>query len=388
MPAVTVSKILLPRDADMEKWAVIACDQYTSDELYWSSVERKVAGARSTYDLIFPEIYLGKDEDARIEKIGRNMEEYLSSGVFCERECLVQVRRHTSSGERMGIVAAVDLEEYSYSGGKSRIRPTEATIPERIPPRVKIRDGGKIELPHAMLLYDDPEDSVQKSVAAGETLYDFDLMMGGGRIEGRAVENPEEVLEALFSTEKDGLLLAVGDGNHSVAAAKACWEEAKKSLPESVWESCPLRYCLCEMVNIYDPALKFEPINRFIKTARSDDFVRAIAGLNLSGPNACFLVQNGTMIPMPFPEDVPEGIAALDARIKEKLRGGETVDYVHGEDQIVRLSGEGLGIILPKIDKGSFFDDVRERVFPRKTFSMGEGSDKRYYIESRRIKEE
>lgn len=285
MNTVKIPEILLPANADMHKWAVNACDQYTSDYEYWREVENLTVGSPSAFNLIFPEIYLKDQPEKRISRINETMRAYLSGGVF-KKICggFILVERTTPSGTRTGIVLSVDLEDYSYeAGAKTLIRSTEATILERIPPRVEIRKNAPVELPHAMLLYDDPQNTVLKAVSRGEVLYDFRLMQNGGRVKGTFITNAEEVTSALYALldgRREKLLFAVGDGNHSLATAKTCWENLKASLSEKERENHPARYALVEVVNEYDPALNFQPIHRFVKTDKADLF---FSGLKTSG---------------------------------------------------------------------------------------------------------
>lgn len=394
MKAIKTPKILLPKDADMTVWAVNACDQFTSDNKYWEEVENLVGDKVSTLRLIYPEIYLKDNPEQRIKDINANMESYLSGGVFKQlSDGFVLVERTTQSGTRTGIVLAIDLEAYDFKvGSKALIRSTEATILERIPPRVKIRENAPIELPHVMLLYNDKDNSVLSKVKKGETLYDFDLNMGGGHAKGTYIENADEIIEAFYSLmdstdygNGEKLLFAVGDGNHSLATAKTCWENIKKGLSKQEQENHPARFALCEAVNIYDPALFFEPIHRLIKTDKAQEFVK---GYNPEGGGKACVVVDGKKTEVRFPVDVPQGIRELDAYISQfiKENGGE-VDYIHGEEEICSFSSIGVGVILPAIGKDDFFRlIVTGGNLPRKTFSMGEGNEKRYYIEAKAIR--
>ena len=393
MNAIKIPQILLPKSADMQKWAVNACDQFTSDEKYWRELDGLVGAAPSALRLIFPEIYLKDNPDKRIADINAKMRGYLDGGVFKKVEGgFVLVERTTQSGTRTGIVLAVDLEDYDYKkGSKALIRSTEATILERIPPRVKIRQNAPLELPHVMLLYDDPENSVLNCVRRGEELYDFDMNMGGGHVKGTYIVNAQEETEkfyALADGDKYGngekLLFAVGDGNHSLATAKTCWENVKKTLsPEEAAEH-PARFALVEAVNIYDPALTFEPIHRLIKTDKPDRFVR---GFKPKGGKKAYIAVDGKVTEIPFSEDVPAGIRALDEYIAGFIaKNGGEVDYIHGDEELKSFSSQGAGVILPAIEKGDFFRlIVTGGNLPRKTFSMGEGNEKRYYIEAKLI---
>ncbi len=394
MKGINIPQILLPASADMSLWAVNACDQFTSDEKYWSELDSLVGGAPSALRLVYPEIYLKDEPEKRIEAINATMRKYLESGVFKRlEEGFILVERTTQSGTRTGIVLAIDLEAYDFkAGSKALIRSTEATILERIPPRVKIRQNAPIELPHVMLLYNDSQNKVLSSVERGEVLYDFTLNMGGGQVKGTFIKNSEEVENAFYATAEgcdygngEKLLFAVGDGNHSLATAKTCWDNIKKGLTEEERENHPARFALCEAVNVYDPALTFEPIHRLIKTDKAEDFAE---GLNLNGSGSAYIVVNGKKTRIPFPADVPQGIRELDAYITGfvKRNGGE-VDYIHGEEEICALSEMGAGVILPAIGKDDFFRlIVTGGNLPRKTFSMGEGNEKRYYIEAKAIR--
>ena len=393
MNAIKIPELLLPKDAKMELWACNACDQYTSDYAYWEKLDKFVGSAPSALRLIFPEIYLKDKPEERIKAINAQMRNYMDSGVFRQVEGgFVLVERATQSGVRTGIVLAIDLEAYDFAvGSKALIRSTEATILERIPPRVKIREKAEIELPHVMLLYDDKQNAVLNAVERGQTLYDFDLNMGGGHVKGTYVKNAEEVAQAFYklcNSNKYGngekLLFAVGDGNHSLATAKTCWEKIKATLTKEQAEEHPARYALAEAVNIYDPALTFEPIHRLVKTDQPDMFV---CGLKANGDKNAYVVVNGKETKFPFDCDVPNGIRQLDSYIAEFIEenGGE-VDYIHGEEELKQLSSLGVGVGLPPIAKDDFFRlIVAGGNLPRKTFSMGEGNEKRYYIEAKRI---
>ena len=397
MSTIIIPQIYLPAVDDLGAWATIACDQYTSDGAYWQKLESFVDDKPSTLNLIFPEIYLGDNDSQRIARINENMRTYLASGVFRPYTGLVLVERTTRSGTRTGILLAVDLEEYSFRpASKAPVRSTEATILERIPPRVAIRKDAPIELPHIMLLYDDAYGEVLAAAERGEKLYDFELNMGGGHVKGTAITNGEEVISQLMrlsripeSVKKYGraeeLLFVVGDGNHSLAAAKQCWDDLKSSLTPEEREVHPARFALAEAVNIYDPALRFEPIHRFVKTDKPDLFLK---GMPSGGSGRAVVVIDGKRGAVHFPENIPEGIRALDEYITTFITThGGSVDYVHGADEVAALSGDGVGILLPAISKNDLFRLVIEGGnLPRKTFSMGDGDEKRYYIEAKAIK--
>ncbi len=386
---ISVPQILLPCGADMYSWAVNACDQFTSDLSYWQEVERIAQDKPSAYHIIFPEIYLKDNPEARIAAINSQMHRYLESGIFSEFNGFVLVERTTESGTRTGIVLAIDLEQYSFrQEDKALIRSTEATVLDRLPPRVHIRSGAPLELPHIMLLYDDKSRSVLNSVRRGEELYNFDLNMGGGHVKGTLVSDPQTVIDAFYSLAEgmsDKMLFAVGDGNHSLAAAKLCWENIKNKLSPEQAKTHPARYALCEAVNIYDPALAFRPIHRFIKTDNPHEFV---GGWNISGEKSAEVVVNGIKTAVSFPSDIPCGIRLVDEYISDFIKKyGGTVDYIHGDEELTELTADGAGVLLPSVEKDDFFRLIKAGGnLPKKTFSMGEGNEKRYYIEAKRIK--
>lgn len=380
----------MPKSADMRFWAVNACDQFTSDLSYWQSLEKSIGERESALKLVFPEIYLKDNPALRIAKINDTMRSYLKNGVFEKlKKGFILVERTTQSGTRTGIVLAIDLEDYSFEpDAKTAVRSTEATILERIPPRVEIRKGAPLELPHIMLLYDDKNSSVLNAVRRGEVLYDFELNMGGGHIKGTFIDNSAETAEKFYSLAKgeNPLLFAVGDGNHSLATAKTCWEQLKKTLTDEQKKTHPARFALCEAVNIYDKALLFEPIHRLIKTDKPEEFAR---GLITEGNSSAYLVVNGKSEKIPFESDIPAGIRKLDKYIESFiLENGGEVDYIHGEAELIGFTKcGGAGVILPAIKKDDFFSlIVKGGNLPRKTFSMGEGNEKRYYIEAKLIK--
>ena len=389
---------------DMEKWAMVACDQYTAQKDKWREADEQVGAAPSALRLIIPEAYLDESEE-RVPKVQSQMESYLSCGVLREAvRGMVLVRRVTQSGARLGLVMTVDLEAYDFSpASHSLIRPTEGTIVSRIPPRQKVRRGAKIELSHVLLLCDDPNRSLIEPIYARRDslrlLYDTPLLLNGGTIQGWAVEDEDtlrqiaDAIRALQSNlPRDGILFAVGDGNHSLATAKAHWEEVKAALPESERASHPARFAMVELMNIYDEALIFEPIHRvlFGVTGREALDMLADAGLvqDTEQPDLVLVCKAGD-IPLRITRllhTLPMGTvqALLDKR--ESLN----LDYVHGEDAVRELvkKGQAVGILLPPMDKAALFPAVTQNgPLPRKTFSMGEANEKRYYMEARRITE-
>lgn len=405
--------ILLPKDCDLSKWSVIACDQYTSEPAYWAKAAEIADGEPSTLNIIFPEVYLNSgDDDKRIASINETMRKYIEDGLFEEyKNSMVYVERKQHNGKvRRGIVGAVDLECYDYSvGSESPIRATEGTILSRIPPRKRIRENAIMELPHIIMLIDDRDRKVVEAVAerSGELsiLYDFDLMLGGGHVTGRLIDEKgiETVMSGIKSLWDDEtycgkygrqsggkLIMAVGDGNHSLATAKACWEDIKKGLTEDEKKTHPARYALVELMNLHDPTLEFEAIHRVMFDVdpeavmaafkeyypqMSEEFrgggqrVTAVYGhtekkLYISG-SACS-VSAGTI--QQFIDDYIE-------------KHGGSVDYIHGGNVVRMLAFEPnrIGFILDGIRKNELFEGViHEGALPRKTFSMGEAADKRY----------
>lgn len=392
---IAVPRILFPKPGtDMAAWAVIACDQRTSDRAYWNALDALVGDKPSTLRLTLPEIYL-EDEDcpARIARISEEMHAYRARGIFRTLPPgFILVQRQTRfSPLRTGIVLAVDLEAYSYEKeNDALIRATEATILGRIPPRLKIREAAELEFPHIMLLYEDMANAVVSAARAcrGERLYDFELNMGGGHVCGDFIADTAPVLAAFDKLVKDGLLFMVGDGNHSLATAKAAWENIKRDLPEAERAAHPARYALCEAVNIYDQGIRFEAIHRLVKGVDPDAFAR---GLRPFGSAEGGLCVHGRHIPLGVAEEVPAAVAAVDAYIAGYLkeRGG-SVDYVHGEEAVrayTEAHPDSVGVLLPAMEKSALFGLVkRGGSLPRKTFSMGESEEKRYYIEAKEIR--
>lgn len=396
--------ILLPENPDWEKWSVVACDQYTSEPGYWEEVEALVGDAPSTLRLTLPEIYLEKEgEKEKIAAIGKAMKGYAPK-LREYKNTFIYVERTLSGGRvRKGIVGAVDLEAYNYEkGAKSPIRATEGTVIERIPPRLRVREGATMELPHVMILIDDREKTVIEPIKKGETLYDFDLMMGGGHIRGYKVEDEEaERIQAAICalgtafTERTGeenpFIFAMGDGNHSLATAKAYYENLKKKLSPEEAAQHPARFALCEIVNLHDDALEFEPIHRVVFDVEPEKLLTEFEAFcrENEGDNPpqeipyCFAGKTGICkIEKPVS---PLAVGSLQKFLDEK---GAKIDYIHGADVVEKLGNmEGnIGFLLPPMDKNALFDTVEaDGVLPRKTFSMGEANEKRFYLEARKI---
>lgn len=392
--------ILIPQNVDPKKWSVVACDQYTSQKDYWKRVEDYAANSPSTVNLIYPEAYLSEGEE-RIKKINEFMKKYLSDGIFKElKSSLVYVERSLPGGKtRRGIVGAVDLEEYDFSkDSKSAVRATEGTVAERIPPRVKIRKDAPLELPHVMLLLNDEKDMVIPKKPLGEKIYDFELMENGGHLLGYAVSGEEakkitDGFSEYAKSAKDGLVLAVGDGNHSLATAKTCWEDIKKGLSAEEQKNHPARFCLVEVENIYDEALEFEPIHRVLFDVSPKDFEEKLKKFY---PQVSTEPNGGHKITVLCKECEKEFFIngsssklAVGAVQKFIDYCGFKTDYIHGEDTVRELvkNGKNMGIILPKPKKSDLFDTViADGALPRKTFSMGEANEKRFYFEAKKIK--
>ena len=418
--AFTSADILLPRDAEYEKWAVIACDQFTSEPEYWQETEKLTEGAVTALDLILPEIYLGEaDVDKRIDKIAANMYGYLDSDVFEEhKNALIYVERIQTDGVlRAGVVGAADLEEYDYSkGSTSQIRATEATVTERIPPRIKVREKAPIELPHIMILIDDEKKALIEPLAEHKDdmkkLYDFELMQGGGRLAGWLLTDAlrDELLEKLAKfSEKEAfekrygladtapLTFAMGDGNHSLATAKAYYEKLKAANPDKDMSSHPARYALAEIVNLHSPALDFEAIHRIVGTADIDQMMAKMTdelGLSEEPAEQSFVTVRGGEKKKLYVHKPTSKLTVgslqnfLDKYLAEN--GGD-IDYIHGTEVVEKLAADGkkIGFVLPDMGKEQLFPTViADGALPRKTFSMGHARDKRYYVEARKITEE
>ena len=402
-PCFLPAEILLPRVEEPEKWAVIACDQFTSQPEYWLQVRQTVGGAPSALKLILPEAELRGDQTERVAAIHREMEEYLRDGLFdVYEQAFVYVERRLRDGSvRPGLVGAVDLEAYDYrEDADSPIRATERTVEERIPPRKQVRDGACLELPHVLLLCDDEKQLILEPLAEKKTqlplLYDFELMAGGGRVSGWLVQGAEArrletALAAYQERRSGGLAFAVGDGNHSLATAKACWEERKSTLPESEWAACPARYALVELENLDDPCHRIAPIHRIIRHTDVSALLRLaeerIGGTDGGTIRWCSGAQSGSLRLDASLGQLP--VAVLQRFLDEYLaeNPGE-IDYIHGDETLVALAQEAdaLGFLLPAIAKSSLFKGISaDGVLPRKTFSMGQAEEKRYYLEARKI---
>lgn len=398
----------------MSKWSVVACDQYTGEPQYWEKTAELVGDAPSALRLILPEVYLEQpDTEERISAINADMKKYSAQGLFEEYNGLILTRRTQADGKvRTGIVGAIDLEMYDYNkGSKSQVRATEATVAARIPPRVKIRRDAALELPHIMILIDDPGMTVIEPLEAKtgsfERVYDFELMQNGGHLEGYAVDSGSaaEVMAALDKLSdkadfnkrygldnEEVLLYAMGDGNHSLATAKECYEIKKR---ENSPDAELARYALVELVNLHSPALEFEAIHRVITQTDTDKLMReltAALGLTKDRNGQRFtVILNGSA--ESFTVTKPSSnltVGSLQSFLDGYLaENAGKIDYIHGEEVVRSLCGENgsIGFLLPSIEKSELFPTViKDGALPRKTFSMGHANDKRFYCEARRIK--
>ena len=408
------AQLLLPReDVNPTTWACVACDQYTSQPEYWQEVALQVGDAPSTLRLMLPECYLAQTRQ-RVPVINQAMTEYLSQGILqpAVEHGYILVERSTQSGQRVGLVCAVDLEQYDFTpGSKSLVRPTEETIAARLPARLAIRQGAAIEMSHILMLVDDPMQSVIEPLYQRRdtlpALYDFPLMQEGGHLRGWAVENAadiaaiEDALEALKLRQgQDPLLFAVGDGNHSLATAKAAWDALKPTLTPGEQTTHPARFALCEVENIHDDALTFEPIHRILTGVSGAHLMQDWTlychehGMDLSETDAPQQIQvlfGGMEVTAAI--ENPDGAIPVDTLqryLDDYLRRHPEaeIDYIHGDDVLRALAQQenAVGFLVPPIDKGTFFQAIRQLgTLPRKTFSMGHAHEKRFYMECKKI---
>ena len=404
--------ILLPKSADMHRWAVIACDQFTSDTAYWQRVADTVGDSQSTLHMILPEAHLGAaDEAAIVKEINTTMERYLENDVFATyANAYIYVERTLLNGTvRPGLIGAVDLEEYNYNmGSVSAVRATEKTVLERIPPRQRVRKDAGIEFPHVLMLCDDDKKQLIEPIAAIKAqlplVYDFDLMEGGGHISGWLVEGQvaadfdarlQAYIEAVPAkyADLDGapVTLAVGDGNHSLATAKSCYEALKQANPSLDLSSHPARYALVELENIHDDSQVFEPIHRILFHVDGKKLLQDMQAICAEGGYAVEYVmgvERGTLY-----LDKAKGelaVAVLQEFLDQWMQANPCeIDYIHGDDEVAELAQKenAIGFLLPSMEKHQLFRGVISGgVLPRKTFSMGHAREKRYYLEGRRIK--
>lgn len=407
MSIFQAANILLPKVEAMDKWAVIACDQFSAQPEYWQQVRQNAQGSPSAINLILPECDLEGDWSKNVALINRTMLQYIQQNIFAEhKNAFIYVERTLLSGKiRRGIVGAVDLEQYDYMpGSQTGIRATEKTVLERIPPRQRIRENASLELPHVLLLCDDPTQILLDSIdtASLPVVYDFDLMQGGGHIQGwllqgAAAEKFQKALDRYEAACKEKyapnapVLYAVGDGNHSLATAKSCYEAMKAAQPETDLSCHPARYALVELENIHDDSQEFEPIHRVIFNTDPDAMLQSLETA-LGDPNGYPLVwysgnRSGTIKLKLAPGQLCIGAlqAFLDAYLSHNP--GQ-IDYIHGDDATRQLASDdnAIGFLLPAMEKGSLFPGIiADGVLPRKTFSMGHAQEKRYYLEAKAI---
>ncbi len=427
--------IMLPTDKiNMSKWAVVACDQFTSEKDYWEEAAAYIGSEPSTLAMILPEAYLDQeDREARLDRIHQTMADYEKEGVFQTLgQTMIYIEREDSGGKiRQGLMGCLDLEDYDYSRGScSPVRATEATVPARLPARVKIRENARLELPHIMVLIDDDRKTVIEPLACKKDsmkcLYDFELMLGGGRLKGYQL-NAEEISQVIRGLDQLGdqeafeeryqaegrspLVYAVGDGNHSLAAAKLFYETLKKEHPDKDFSDHPARYALVELVNLHSPALEFKAIHRIVKDVDvevllahmtdqleltelrdGDDNGQENDGLD-QGNQTFILARKGHRKTYRIGRQLSKlTVGSLQKFLDSwcQSHDGE-IDYIHGGDVIDSLSMEErtVGFLLPRMKKSELFPTVIfDGALPRKTFSMGYAQDKRYYVECRRIVED
>ena len=414
--------ILLPKDCEYSKWSVVACDQYTSQPEYWQRVEEYVGRSPSTLRLILPESCLeGPNVETDIMEINNTMSRYLREGRFVEHpNTLFYVERTLDNGKvRRGLMGMVDLEQYDYEPGSSApIRATEGTVLSRIPPRVAVRKNAPVELPHVMLLVDDPDKTVIEPLAdqtdSMQVLYDFDLMERGGHIKGweltedqqaqvaralSALADPAKFNDRYGTKDAAVMLFAVGDGNHSLATAKECYERQKRLTPPEHWATLPARYALVELDNLHDASLEFEPIHRLVFGAKPEELLSALVEYypgaqrddGAGGHKLAYVYgENQGVVSVPDPAaQLPVGTLQNFLDWYLARHKGVRVDYIHGEDVARKLAAQPdtVGFLLPAMGKEELFPTViRDGVLPRKTFSMGEAHDKRFYLEARKIR--
>ena len=418
-----VPEILIPAgDVNLKKWSVVACDQFTSEPEYWQEVEKQVGNSASALHIMLPEIYLNDENvEDNIAHMNKVMQEYIDDGVLVALPPgIMLVERHIGQKVRKGVMLAMDLEQYDFNiDAQPMIRPSEETVLARLPARIKIRNGAVIEMPHIILLIDDPQDAVIGNLhmqrGSLKKIYDFELMMDGGRVEGWLATERKRIREIAFSLaelpRRDNMLYCVGDGNHSLATAKKIWDDAKQYIPESEQLNHPLRYALCEIINLRDRAVEFMPIHRMISGVNPSNCAQFVverlkgkgrdARLIFGRWNAAtksdtdegafvipFLYQNGAgKIIIKNPQH-PLAVGEVQDIFEDYVQqnSSASIDYIHGDDSFTQLSKryDSIGFYFDAIKKEDFFDLVAEcGVLPKKSFSIGEAEQKRYYMECR-----
>ncbi len=388
----SAANILLPK-TDFENWAVIACDQYTSEPEYWDRAKKAVNNKPSALNIVLPEVYLSADNSEQIEQINKNMQKYLDDNIFAEYpDSLIYIKRIQSDGKcRQGIIGKIDLECYDYrSGTNAEIRATEQTVLSRIPPRVKIRQNAPLELPHVMLLFDDIKNNIFSYLESNETnfkkLYDFTLMCDAGSIKGYLINQDaqDKVLSMLeeLKQQKDGFLFCVGDGNHSLATAKECYNQNPTEAS---------RHALTEIVNIHDSALEFEPIYRVVFGVEPETLINEFVKVTGEGTQKFTCVYGDKQVQIGVNPTAKLAVGTLQAFLDDyvKTHNNVEIDYIHGEESLKKLASRPntIGFLFEGMQKNELFDAVNaDGSLPRKTFSMGHADDKRFYIEARKIK--
>ena len=399
---VKASHILLPRKGvDMSKYAVIACDQYTSNIPYWDSLKSYIGDEPSTFHMIYPEAYLENTNKAEyIKNINNHIDNYLKNNVLEDiGESFILVERITSYGvRRLGLIISIDLEDYDFiKGSHALIRASEATIVERIPPRLQIRKDAKVELPHVLLLFDDKDKTIVEPLYSSrdklEKVYDFELNKDGGHIRGYKISDTASVINKfndLFYKNNNGLLFIVGDGNHSLATAKAHWEEVKKGLGEEEKISHPARYALVEANNLYDDGIIFEPIHRILFGVKEDFIPKLMECCHGEYHSYIYEKEIGKIdffIEKNAPQDYLKIQTFLDKYLEEHK--DVKIDFIHDDDELLKVADENphsVAIFMPSLTKDDLFDYLsKDAVLPRKSFSMGHANEKRYYLEAKRI---
>lgn len=403
MSVVHAPHIYLPKEGvDMTKYAVVACDQFTSQKEYWDELKEDIGNSVSTFHMIYPEAYLeSTNQEEYINNINININRYLSNGDLLDKgESFVLVERVTSYGvRRLGLIISIDLEEYSYLRGvPCSIKASEATIVERIPPRLKIRKDAPIELPHTLLLFDDKDKTIVEPIYKDrdklECLYDFDLNQNGGHIRGYLIKDTQKVIrlfDSLYKKNNNGLMFIVGDGNHSLATAKAHWENVKQTLSEEERKTHPARFALVEANNIYDEGIIFEPIHRIIFNA-DKELLAGLKGLYSNGVKTTYAYSKELgKVEFKIPGNAAETYQIIQKYIDEYLQNHKEskVDFIHDESSLIDVANKNSGslaILMPALGKSDIFEFVAlDKVLPRKSFSMGHASEKRYYLEAKKI---
>jgi hypothetical protein len=406
MSYIKVPKILLPQNIDMSKWAIIACDQFTARPKYWTELEKYIGDSPSTYKVVFPEIYLNKvDQEERISSINKEMKRYIDAGLFQEINNFVLVEREVENGKkRIGLMICIDLDAYDWHRVRVPIRATEDTLTERLPVRIKIREKANLESPHAIALIDNPERDIIEPLYGQRNkfkkLYDFDLNMGGGNIKGYEVPQSEKIIPKILSLLNQneqvkkygidaGVLMVIGDGNHSVATAKVTWENIKATLSETERENHPSRYMLVEMINIYS-GVDFKPIHRIVYNPSSD----FLSGLSkeLNGESNVKIVFSDHEDEIKAPDIASYTIMGVQKYIEKYLKENpqSEVDYIHNEghlkEAVAESGGNTIGIVMPSFPREELVNFVvNVGNLPKKAFSIGEPQHKRYYLEMRKI---